>query len=73
MCSFKRRQDVGRVELGTETDLEVADHHFLPALVAPTDFLLRVRVVGTVRRVVEARRYLEARALGLVASFPPVA
>src|ERR1700681_3736162 len=56
--------------LGIKSNLEVADHHLIPALVAPADFFRWIGIEFVIRRIVEPRRYFKARTfrqeLGLV-------
>ena len=55
---------LGRIGFGVHDHSKPADHHFLPALVAPPHFHLRIRIERVVGRIVEMRRAFHARALG---------
>ena len=58
------REDLLQRRCGIEHDIEEADHHFLPALVAPVDIFRRIRIEGVVGRVVEVGGAFDAGAFG---------
>ena len=49
---------------GIEDDIEEADHHLVPALVAPEDIFRRIGIEGVVGRVVEVRGAIDAGTFG---------
>src|SRR5229473_698407 len=52
---FLLGEEILKRHIGIERHVEEADHHFIPALIAPAHFLAGVGVVGIVRRIVEMR------------------
>src|ERR1035438_6395239 len=53
---------IHRIHMGVNGNINGADHHFLPTLVPPSDFLRWVGVRRIVGRIVESRQTFDTRA-----------
>src|SRR5216684_356894 len=61
---FVLREQMLQLHVRIKCHVEEADHHFIPALVAPGYFLARIGVRGIVWRIVEMRGARDLGALG---------
>src|SRR5205085_8261270 len=57
--SLRPRTQRGGIGRGVERNVEPADHHLFPSLIAPTHFFGRIRIVLVIWRIVMMRGALD--------------